>query len=283
MTKAIDYVLVGHMTADIKPAGRVLGGTVSYSAAVVQPFGKRVGVLTSASAEEPLLNEVRQYAEVVSVVADETSTFENIYTPDGRIQYLHHRAADLKAEHVPQGWLDASLVHLAPLTDEVDPNIIKLFPNATVLATPQGWMRWWDDNKRVHFKRWFEPDVIKALDIIVFSEEDIMEAPELEHEIAPIANTLIVTRGEKGGTIYQHGEKLTYQAYPVTESEVTGAGDVFAASLLASLPEVNNNIHTAVNVAARLAAISVTRSGTDSFPTLDEVQSTLAAISRTAS
>lgn len=283
MSNSIDYVLVGHMTADIKPAGRVLGGTVSYAAAVVQPFGKRVGILTSTAAEEPLLDEVRQYAEVVSVVADETSTFENIYMPDGRIQYLHKRAADLKAEYVPQGWLDASLVHLAPLTDEVDPNIIKLFPNATVLATPQGWMRWWDENSRVHFKRWFEPDVIKALDIIVLSEEDIMEAPELEHEIAPLANTLIVTRGDKGGTIYQHGDKTTYEAYPATELEVTGAGDVFAASLLASLPEVNNNVEMAVKIAARLAAISVTRSGTDSFPTSEEVQTAMLEISQSPS
>ena len=50
---------------------------------------------------------------------------------------------------------------------------------------------------------------------------------------------------------------------------------MFAASLLASLPEVNNNIEMAVNVAARLAAISVTRAGTDSFPTFEEVQAAM--------
>lgn len=282
MTQKIDYLLIGHMTADIKPQGRVLGGTVSYAAAVVQPFGKQVGVLTSTAADEPLLDTVRSYAEVITRIAEDTSTFENIYTPDGRIQYLHKRAADLNPDHIPQGWLSAPLVHLAPLTDEVDPNIVYEFLDATILATPQGWMRCWDDDRRVHFKRWFEPEIIKSIDIIVFSEEDIIEAPELEAEIAAIANTLIVTRGDKGGTIYQNGEASTYEAYPVTETEVTGAGDVFAASLLASLPQVNYDIQAAVQVAARLAAISVTRTGTDSYPTPTEIQDTLTALPRSA-
>ncbi|MBC8171091.1 MAG: ribokinase, partial [Anaerolineae bacterium] len=118
----IDYLLIGHMTADLTPQGRTIGGTVSYAVRTVQAFGLRVGVLTSAAENEPLLEILRPYAEVVSIPAESTSTFENIYTPEGRVQYIRGVAAKLNAESmqaVPPDWLAAPLVHLAPLTDEV--------------------------------------------------------------------------------------------------------------------------------------------------------------------
>jgi hypothetical protein len=214
-----DYLLIGHITADLTPTGRQLGGTVSYSARSVTAFGLRVGALTSAASGEPLLDEVRPYIHDLKVLpAEATSTFENIYESSGRVQYIRGVAAPIGVSDVPQAWLNAPLVHLAPLTGEVDPQIAHSFKHSTVMLTLQGWLRQWDSTGRVSFKRWFDPDVLQAIDIVVFSEEDIREAPELESEFArtvKLARTvkhLFVTRAEQGGTYYRQGEPISFSA-----------------------------------------------------------------------
>lgn len=271
----IDYLLIGHITADLTLQGRQLGGTVSYAARTVNAFGLRVGALTSAAHEEPLLAGVRPYADVMTLPADSTSTFENIYEPGGRIQYIRGVASKIRREDVPAKWLSAPLVHLAPLTDEVDPQIAHLFPDAMVLLTLQGWLRRWDSDGRVHFKRWHDAGVLADIDIVVFSEEDIVEAPELEQEFAQTTRHLLVTRAEKGGTYYRNGEATIYDTPQVQVIHPTGAGDVFAASLLAALHVLDNDFQRTVKVAAMLAANSVTRVGLDGAPTPEEVQRAL--------
>jgi sugar/nucleoside kinase (ribokinase family) len=271
----IDYLLIGHMTADLTPDGRLLGGTVSYAARTVHAFGLTVGVLTSAQNDEPLLSGITPYADVRVLPAEFTSTFENIYTPSGRIQYIRGVASKISTADIPTEWLSAPLVHLAPLTDEVDPQIAHLFPQATVLLTLQGWLRRWDVDGRVHFKRWHDAKVLNSIDIVVFSEEDIIEAPDLEADFAATTRHLFVTRAEKGGTYYNAGESTTYDTPQVQVIHPTGAGDVFAASLLAALHVLNGDMQPATRVAATLAANSVTRVGLDSAPTPEEVQKAL--------
>src|SRR5262249_50787729 len=144
-----DYLLIGHATADLTPNGRMLGGTVSYAARVVRAFGFTTGILTSAAPDEVLLAELKPYAsEMVVLPADSISTFENIYSPTGRIQYLRAVAAKITANDIPAEWLKSPLVHLAPLTDEVDPQIAHRFKDATVMLTLQGWLRRWDADGR---------------------------------------------------------------------------------------------------------------------------------------
>lgn len=283
MSVVPDYLLIGHATADLTPAGRLLGGTVSYAARVIHSFGLKAGILTSAAPNEPLLDQLQPFvSDFVVLPAQDTSTFENIYTPSGRIQYLRAVASKITPADIPSHWLTAPLVHLAPLTDEVDPQIAHQFKDATVMLTLQGWLRKWDADGRVRFKRWFDADVLQDIDIVVFSEEDIAEAPELEAEFAGAVRHLFVTRAEKGGTYYRNGQPTDYTTLQVELVHPTGAGDVFAASLLSSLHVLNGDFAAATAVAARLAAISVTRFGLESAPTAAEVQDALASVEKNA-
>ncbi len=274
-----DYLLIGHMTADLTPNGRLPGGTVSYATRTAAAFGLRVALLTSAAvtdgAPDPLLESLTPYAEIVNIPAQATTTFENIYQPTGRIQYVRGVAAPITPADLPSEFLGAPLVHIAPIADEIDPQIAHSFRDSTVLLTLQGWLRRWDADGRVHFKRWYDPDVLKSINIVVFSEEDIVESPQLEQEFAGSVEHLIVTRAEKGGTYYHNGQPTDYTTPQVELVNPTGAGDVFAASLLASLPALNYDMNSAIRVAARLGAISVTRWLLDGAPTCDEVQTAL--------
>src|SRR5688572_15183567 len=162
----IDTLLIGHSTADLVKGGRVLGGTVSYAAPIVQRFGHKVGILTSAAKDENLLEPLRSAAELVIYPAEKTTTFENIYRDGGRVQVVHGVAAPLRYEMLPADWRDAKLVHLAPLVNEVDFAFASAFPNATVLLTPQGYMRQWGEDGHVKFKSFLDESVLRHINIL---------------------------------------------------------------------------------------------------------------------
>jgi sugar/nucleoside kinase (ribokinase family) len=272
-----EYLLLGNITADIAPGSRLLGGTVSYSAPTAAAFGLCVGLVTSAATEEPLLSQLEPVATICAKPAAETTTFENIYTSEGRVQYIRGVASPIVEADIPKAWHSAPLVHLGPIAAETDPSLARLFPQSTVLLTLQGCLREWGADGRVNFRRWFDADLIDDLDIIVFSEEDILAAPELEADIAAVARCLVVTRAERGGTVYLNGVRYEYPTPQVELIHPTGAGDIFAASLLASLRPLGGDVLLACRAAARLAAISVTRIGVEGVPTPDEVRAAVAA------
>ena len=272
MTSEIDVLVIGHMTADLVPGGRILGGTVSYAAPTYAALGHRVGILTSAAYNESLLKHLLPFGKLIVLPADSSLTYENIYRHGGRQQFVRATAKAIRYGDVPNGWTDAPYVHLGPLADEVDPlQMARQFPDAIVMLTLQGLMRRWDEDGKVQFKRWFDHEAFKLIDILVYSEEDVHPYPRLTDEIRQVCNHLVVTNGRAGGTYYYNGDSRRYSSIEVQVRDLTGAGDVFAASLLGLLPMVKNDVFRAVETAGRLAAYSVTRAGIDSAPTAAEI------------
>jgi sugar/nucleoside kinase (ribokinase family) len=279
-----NYLLIGHITADLTPEGnRRLGGTASYAARTARAFGLQVRLLSSAARNEPLLDELAPFVDEQKIVpTDSTSTFENIYDHAGRrTQYIRGVAAPLSVRDVPTEWLSTPLVHLAPLTGEVDPQLAHTFKDSTVLLTLQGWLRQWGDDGRVTFKRWFDPDVLQDIDIVVFSEEDIAEAPDLEQAFAEAVEHLFVTRADKGGTYYHRGQAHHYDTPHPEEVNTTGAGDVFAAAVLSSIAILNRDMQAVSKLAAILGATAITRPWLEGAPIADEVRQALEKVRQT--
>jgi len=251
-----DYLIIGHVTHDLTPAGTTTGGTVAYSGLAAHALGCRTFVVTSVgpdfdpTAELPGLN-------VHIVPAAETTTFENIYTAEGRQQYIHHRAADIEAAHIPPDWKQAPIVHLAPIDMEFDPALIHTFSTGKIGITPQGWLRKWDESGKIGYKSW-PPDaaVLSKAAVLVISEEDMPPGEPLRpyREHVPI---LVRTRGGKGCTVYQGEECYDFPAPQVQEVNPTGAGDIFATDFLIRLHQTNSISEAAV-FANQIAAHSVT-------------------------
>jgi sugar/nucleoside kinase (ribokinase family) len=275
MMRAPDYLLIGHISADVSEDGRHLGGTVAYAARTAQAFGLNVAAVTSVAADDSLLAELATTAQVVNQPAA-TTTFENIYTSDGRVQSVHSVAATLKPDHIPQLWQHTPFVHLAPLIDELDPRLLTLFPHSTVLLTLQGMLRRRDADGRVQFKPLDDLSGFAAVDVLVLSEEDITAAPYLERDLARIVPHVIVTRAAHGGTYYHAGTAFDYATPQVPEHHPTGAGDVFAAALLICWQKFGGDMRAALGVAARLGATSVTRPGMSGAPTPQEIETAFA-------
>ncbi len=272
MSDSIDVLLVGHMTVDLVPGGRMLGGTVAYAAPTYAAFGQRVGILTSAAYNETLLEHLLPFGKLVSLPAQNSLTYENVYSAKGRQQFVRATAQKLSAGDVPSGWKDAPYVHLGPLAVEIDPlDFACAFPAATKMLTLQGLLRRWEADGLVRFRPWFDEEALRLIDIVVYSEEDVQQYPQLTEKARRVCKHLIVTNGRAGGTYYHAGGAMRYESIAVPPRDLTGAGDVFAASLLALLPRLQGDVAKAARLAGRLAAYSVTRSGVDSAPTCAEI------------
>ncbi len=268
----IDILLIGHMTVDLVPGGRMPGGTVSYAAPTYAAFGHRVGILTSAARDEPLLECLRPYGRLEVLPSEHSLTYENVYSETDRQQYVRATASPIRFRDVPEQWTSVRYVHLGPLAAELDPlELARGFPNATIMLTLQGLMRRWGADGLVKFHRWFDEDALRLIDIVVYSEEDVHQFPQLTEEVRRVCRHLVVTNGRAGGTYYHAGDAMTYDSIAVAARDLTGAGDVFAASLLGSLSAVNGDLARGVRLAGRLAAYSVTRSGLDSAPKANEI------------
>lgn len=273
MNSSIDVLVAGHLTVDLAPGGRMLGGTVSYAAPTYAALGHNVGILTSAAFDESLIGQLLPFGELVALPAHSSLTYENVYSESGRTQFVRSTARHLPAEYIPSGWIRAPLVHLGPLAVELDPlEMAQRFKDATIMLTLQGMMRRWGDDGLVKFRRWFDRDALRLIDIIVYSEEDIHEYPKLTDEIRQFGNHLVVTNGRAGGAYFRGAEAWEYDSINVEATDLTGAGDVFAACLLGLLPLVDFDFCRAVPIAGRLAAYSVTRSGVESAPTPSEIE-----------
>ncbi len=270
------YVIVGHLTRDVVPGGYTPGGTALYSTLTARRLGCEVGVVTSVPPDFDL--SVLEGARVSVVPSDQASTFDNRYGPEGRVQYLYGRAAPLGSADVPAAWLGAPILHLGPLTNEVDPAISDLFPRALRAATPQGWLRRWDQDGRVrHVGHDQVIPRLHDLDVVVMSEEDVAGdegAVDAYRRRVPI---VVLTRGVRGATVYTPDGSLDVAAYrAAVEVDPTGAGDVFAAAFLVHYRDTRD-LMAAARFAAATASFVVEGPGASTVPTRERVEERMMA------
>jgi hypothetical protein len=266
----VDYLIIGHVTQDISPTGFRLGGTASYAALTARSLGQRVGIIT-AHAEGLELPELEGIS-IVAVKNEYSTTFENIQTPTGRIQYIHHVAPTLTLAAVPEIWRNSPIVHIGPVCNETDPNLVLGFPNSLIGLTPQGWFRAWDKQGRVSFTEWVESSfVLEHSSAAVLSIEDVRGNEQLIESMTSHARILVVTEGAAGARVYWNGDVRRIRPPFEKEIDPTGAGDIFATTFFLRLLKTKDPWEAA-RFATQFAAQSVTRSGLNGVPTPTEVQ-----------
>jgi sugar/nucleoside kinase (ribokinase family) len=269
----IDYLVIGHITQDITPAGPIPGGTAAYAALTARSLGWRVGIVTSFAPGISL--DLFNGIQIAALPAEHSTTFENITTPEGRIQYLYHTAETLDLPIIPESWRSASIVHLGPVAQEVEPTLVRAFPNALVGLTPQGWLRRWDGKNRVLPAEWPEASyVLQQAGAAVVSLEDVQGNEDRIEEMASSIRVLVVTEGAAGARVYWNGDLRHFSPPHVDEVDATGAGDIFATAFFTRL-YTTRDPWEAARFANQLASLSVTRRGLLGVPTTEEVQTFL--------
>lgn len=269
VNQPINYLVIGHVTADITKNGIRLGGTVTFSGLTAQVLGFNVGVITSYSPELDVspINPLW----VFNKSSQQSTTFENISDGVSRTQYLYHVAERLTKDDIPSFQVDPDIVHLGPVANEVDIDILSLFPNSLKCLTPQGWMRKINDKKLVQHTKW--ENYINALhqaDVAVISLDDVQMNEALISSMSQEIPVFVVTENKKGARVYWNNDARYINAPEVKFADDNGAGDIFAAAFF------YRYLHTkdpweAGRFAVLLASWSVTRKQLDSIPTQDEI------------
>lgn len=269
----IDYLSIGHVVQDLTPNGPVLGGTASYASLTARVLGMRVGIVTACAPE--LETPEFDGIPVAFSPSDYTTTFENIYTATGRNQFIHHVAPLLQLNMVPETWRRTSIVHLGPIAREVDPNLVRAFPDSLVCLTLQGWLRDWDNQGRVHFSEWLEASyVLEHANIAVLSIEDVRGNEKYIEEMVASIRILVVTEGPNGARVYWNGDVRHFPAPKMDEIDATGAGDIFAAAFFVRY-NMTRDPWEAARFANQIASHSVTRRGLQGIPLPEEVQAAM--------
>lgn len=271
----VDYLVIGHASSDLTPSGTRLGGTVAFSALTARALGVRVGILTSVGADVPLA--ALDGIPTINIPSEHSTTFENIYSAEGRTQILHHHAAPIDFGRVPEAWRSAPIIHIGPIANEVSPILPKGFSPDLLGLTAQGWMRGWDKTGRVHPVHWEDEFALEAAGAVVISLEDVGGNMEYVEHLALHTRVLAVTEGASGCVLYWNGDRRRIHAPPIPEVDATGAGDIFAAAFFIRL-YTTRDPWEAARFATLLASHSVTRPGLDGIPTENEIQTCLVEI-----
>lgn len=293
-----DYLLIGHITADLLEDGTVqLGGTALYSGLAAANMGAKVAILTRgnfggtiAGMEVPGLEEYADRLQVIVQDADVPTTFTNHYVGTRRTQQIKHWAGPIDMRGLPPHWGNAKIVHLGPVADELDPRRITGLTSGFLGVTPQGWMRDWPRERGGAVKQIplrLPVDLVNRLDSAIVSDEEIFQARELIERVGE-RRMSVVTRGPEGATIY-HSVPEDPDARPGTRNfrtvdipgmnvkvkSLTGAGDVFAAAFFMKAAEQSSSAVEAGRFANVVAALSRRDIGVGAVPRMKEVNEVL--------
>ena len=269
LLEPVDYLVIGHVAHDLTPEGPRLGGTAAYSALTAMALGLRVGIVTASGPETSLAD--LEDIPIISIESPNSTIFENIYTEQGRIQYLRGQATRIDFNLVPEVWRRAPIIHLGPIANEMDAVLPETFAPDLLGLTPQGWMRQWDSECRVSRGEWQDADAALArANAVVISREDVNGDDELIERMAHQTRVLVVTESAAGAVLYWNGDRRRFSAPKVQEVDATGAGDVFAAAFFYRLLNTRDPWE-ATRFATRLASCSVTRPGLEGIATKGEV------------
>ena len=272
---AIEYLVLGHVTVDRLDDKRVaMGGTATYAAVTARNMGARVGVHTSASYEPGLIDTLGGVL-VARIPAEYTSCFVNDYSSGKRVQTIESVAEKLTYEQILPEWRNPPVVHLGPLCQEIDTNLVERFPRSLVGVTPQGWMREWDETGLVRAVDWADAErVLRKAHVVVISEDDVADRSIIE-DWASRARMLVVTLGERGCDVYRRSGAEAFHSpafTPASEVDPTGAGDVFAAAFLWHLHNSGGDWKTAADWANCVASFVVEKRGVTGVPKLADVE-----------
>ena len=270
------YLLVGTVTKDLLPGDTfTIGGTVTYASTVVQNLGWQPVIVTRATPDfrpPPHLAA----ADWHILPSTEMTTFRNEYFPEGRLQTIGPIADAINPTDIPPRYRTIKLVHICPLAQDVAPEITDVFADSLLFSTPQGWLRQWDDRGIVSLGGWqkMEP-ILPRLNAAVISIEDVEGDWSIVERWAPHVPILVVTQGETGCTIFYKNQRIVVPPRPANPTDLTGAGDVFAAAFFIRYFETRD-IWQAGRFANVTASMAIELPGVAGAPTRNEVEAYLA-------
>lgn len=278
----VDFLAVGHVTRDLasndpESNDYTLGGTASFAAVTATKLGRHATVITRAAADMDL-SALPAEATLHILPTLVTTTFANIYSDQGRIQYCYTPAAPIQAGDILPELRRPKVALLGPVANEIDADVAALFDRDTLVgAVPQGWLRSWDETGRVHSRPWLNAaSILPHLDAVILSWEDIEgDLSRLDFLIESVP-VVVLTVAANGSVLYRRETDGSISVTPVPPRPVrelrdpTGAGDIFATAFLLRWQETGDP-RLAARYANVTASFGIEDKGLSGIPTHHQV------------
>ncbi|HEX2141997.1 MAG TPA: PfkB family carbohydrate kinase [Candidatus Limnocylindria bacterium] len=275
--RPLELLVVGGLTIDRFPDGSIApGGSVLHAARAMWLDGRRVAVVTVAGDEPEArhgLDELRRLGELHLQPAEATIGFGHGEEGGGRRLRLLATGDRVRLPELDE---PPAAVLYAPVVDELDPAALDAVPAAARRgAILQGWLRRVAPGEAVHGRplRDLPADLLARLgemDLLVASSEDLAaeaatpaaQLDALRQVVGPRPITAL-TAGTEGVFLDVPGEPISRvrPSRVIVGVSAVGAGDAFAAAMLAALARGVRPLPAAADAGALVAEHLAERSG----------------------
>ncbi len=295
-SKTYDLVIIGHITVDrIVVGGQerfALGGPPAYAMVAPALGVKQVAIVSRIGKEFPaeyygLLRSSGLNLEGV-LEGKETTQFVNVYTSNGdRSQEAERIAEPIKVTDIPEPFWDTAWMHLSPVLQEVDSEIIPVGKNqgVNISVDAQGFIRRRisDQNHHIISCQWEAfSEYASCIDVLKADVDEICQltgattvekGAEEAHKAG--CKIILITHGQHGSYLYQNQQLQKVPAIPSrTIVDFTGSGDTFSISFLIELQQTGRPLWSAF-FASSSASFNVETPGPTSFPSINAVRNRL--------
>ncbi|HVB94977.1 MAG TPA: PfkB family carbohydrate kinase [Nitrososphaerales archaeon] len=221
-----------------------IGGPPCYAGLVCARFGFDVTPLTKVGPDFPdeqivwLARNGLQLRAIDRSSTKKTTRFKLVNKGEERSLYLVERCEDLSVEQVPDKQFNAALI--SPLAHEVSTQVFEEVRKRSdfCFLDPQGFVRMFDASGRVVIDSWSDEKILGNVDAL---KMDLEEANALTGtwdgkaalvKLSKKVRKAVVTRGGEPALVLD-GNRISQVEVPkVKVVDSTGAGDIFAGSLI---------------------------------------------------
>jgi len=288
-----DLVAIGNpvydeiITPHIRTEGRVLSGSSTNACLAARKLGMGKVALIGCVGEDYKnafkVHMARYGVELPRIKTSEnTGGFRLIYNERGdRTLDVLGIAGKILPDDVPEECLDAKVILIAPILQEVDLAFIRFLrenSRATLFLDPQGVVREIGEGGRIveSCERSLAENFARTVDIIKPNEHESVVLTGFENPYTSARQLVewgakigIVTLAERGSIIRRERGSITVPAYKTLAKDPTGAGDTYAGAFIRMY--LNQPLLTCGLFASAAASIKVEYTGPDFPLTYDAV------------
>jgi len=264
-------VTIGHTSIDTIEVGRrakkQLGGAAVYSAMAAKIFSS-AGIVSRVGSDFPpsflkILSQARINTAGIRRMKGRSTSFAIAYDERGRAHYKGFKlnsGRSISEKDIPLSFHTAKGFHIAPMNPGKQQRIMEYLRENTYAVvsvnTYQGYVK-------QHRKRLLK--LMAGADIFSVNDDEAMmltEARSFEHALKRLRkhehNLVLVTMGVYGCIVLENGEINFFPSvFQEKVVDLTGCGDSFAGSFLASYLKTSNP-HKAANIANSVASLNAT-------------------------